>query len=44
VNDQEGWILWSVGPDGIDNDGEIEYDPTNGSTSGGDIVRYADRF
>lgn len=44
VNGQEGWIVLSVGPDRIDNDGEIEYDLSNGTTSNGDIIRYADRF
>ncbi len=31
--------LYSVGPDGIDQRGELVYDPTNGTISPGDIVR-----
>lgn len=31
--------LYSVGPDGIDQRGALEYDPTNGTVSSGDIVR-----
>lgn len=31
--------LWSVGPDEIDSEGRIVYDPTNGTVSAGDIVR-----
>jgi len=31
--------LYSVGPDGIDQQGELVYDPTNGTISSGDIVR-----
>jgi len=42
VNDEERWVLWSWGPDGADNGAAIEYDPTNGTTSRGDIVRYSD--
>lgn len=34
--------LWSIGPDGIDDNGMITYDPTNGLTSRGDIVYPAD--
>jgi len=44
VNGQDGWILWGVGPDKQDNDGEFEYDPSNGTISSGDIIRAADRF
>lgn len=36
---KNSWKLYSVGPDKIDNEGEITYDPTNGSVSEGDIVR-----
>ena len=34
------WILWSFGPDIIDDEGAEFYDPTNGVVSNGDIVRY----
>jgi len=34
--------LYSVGPDGIDDQGEFVYDPTNGTISEGDIVRTVD--
>ena len=33
------WKLYSLGPDEIDNAGEIIYDPTNGTKSEGDIIR-----
>ncbi|MBI1784515.1 hypothetical protein HYR69_05170, partial [Candidatus Sumerlaeota bacterium] len=33
------WMAYSVGPDGRDDGGEVIYDPTNGSTSAGDIIR-----
>lgn len=29
--------LWSLGPDAINNGAAVSYDPTNGTTSGGDI-------
>ena len=32
-------LLYSIGPDRIDQGGEIAYDPTNGTTSSGDIIR-----
>ena len=34
----EQFICYSVGPDVTDDHGAIEYDPTNGTTSRGDIV------
>jgi hypothetical protein len=34
-----GYLIWSVGPDGVDDAGEIRYDPTNGTHSRGDVVR-----
>ena len=34
------WTFWSHGPDGVDDHGVILYDPTNGTLSGGDIVRF----
>ena len=33
----KGWVLYAVGPDGQDDRGEVEYDPTNGTMSSGDI-------
>jgi hypothetical protein len=33
------WTLRSIGPDGADDSGSTLYDPTNGTVSGGDIVR-----
>jgi hypothetical protein len=30
--------IWSVGPDGRDDSGDVAYDPTNGLNSCGDIV------
>ncbi len=32
-------VIWSVGPDLADQRAEIEYDPTNGTISAGDILR-----
>jgi hypothetical protein len=32
-------VIFSIGPDGLSNDGALVYDPSNGSTSAGDIVR-----
>ena len=31
-------LVYSVGPDGADNSGAFEYDPTNGTISGGDVI------
>lgn len=36
--DWEHQAIWSIGPDQKNNHGRITYDPTNGSTSAGDIV------
>jgi hypothetical protein len=33
------FILWGIGPDGKNDDGQIIYDLNNGITSSGDIVR-----
>lgn len=33
------WILWSIGPDGEDNSGDLVFDSTNGAFSDGDIIR-----
>lgn len=37
INDED-FILWSVGPDGKDDDGRILFYQKNGLNSGGDIV------
>ena len=34
--------MYSVGPDGIDGRAEVTFDPTNGTISGGDVVRVID--
>ena len=34
-------IAWSPGPDGIDEQARLSYDPTNGTLSGGDIIVFA---
>jgi hypothetical protein len=39
LDDQKGWIVWSIGPDGEDDFGEKGYDPGRGTFSVGDIVR-----
>ena len=33
------FLLWGIGPDGKNDDGQIVYDQNNGFTSSGDIVR-----
>jgi hypothetical protein len=38
INDND-FILWGIGPDGKNDDGQIVYDQNNGLTSSGDIVR-----
>lgn len=37
--DHERQLVWSVGPDRKNNDALIEYDPTNGVLSVGDVIR-----
>lgn len=39
VKDETGMYAYSVGPDFIDDKAKITYDPTNGTTSLGDIVQ-----
>ncbi|MBX7245958.1 MAG: prepilin-type N-terminal cleavage/methylation domain-containing protein [Candidatus Sumerlaeaceae bacterium] len=34
------WTVWSFGPDLADNHGIILYDPTNGTVSPGDMMRF----
>jgi hypothetical protein len=36
--DGADWLVWSIGPDRMDQSATIEYDPTNGTTSAGDIL------
>lgn len=38
VHPDGGFVLWSIGPDRIDQSAALLYDPTNGTVSGGDIV------
>lgn len=38
INDTD-FLLWSIGPDGKNDDGKIVYNQNNGLTSSGDIVR-----
>jgi hypothetical protein len=38
INDND-FILWGIGPDGKNDDGQVVYDQNNGLTSSGDIVR-----
>lgn len=38
------WILWSPGPDGEDDGGTIQYDPTNGTMSRGDLIVFPEVF
>jgi len=33
------WTLWSVGPDGTDDEAKVPYDPAQGAAGKGDIVR-----
>lgn len=33
------WIIYSPGPDTTDDSGAINYDPTNGTVSAGDVIR-----
>jgi hypothetical protein len=35
---------WSPGPSGKDEGGQISYDPSNGTTSRGDIVTFPEGF
>lgn len=38
IEENGEYILWSIGPDGIDNDGKMEYDRASGLTGSGDII------
>lgn len=40
VQEAEGWLLYSIGPDGVDDGGQTEYDPMSGPAGPGDIVRH----
>jgi outer membrane lipoprotein-sorting protein len=39
TTDPKNWEVWSIGPDGKDDQGGIWYDPAKGFVSPGDIVR-----
>ena len=39
----ENWLLWSYGPDLDMEFDQIEYDPSNGAVSNGDIYRIGER-
>jgi hypothetical protein len=34
------WTVWSFGPDMDDDHGVILYDPSNGTVSNGDLMRF----
>jgi hypothetical protein len=36
--EKDAYILYSVGPDGVDDSGIVTYDPSNGTSSKGDLV------
>jgi len=36
------WFAYSIGPDGRDDGAAVLYDPTNGTISAGDIIRFKD--
>jgi hypothetical protein len=38
IPEKDAYVLYSVGPDGLDDSGIVIYDPTNGTTSRGDLV------
>lgn len=38
------FTIWSPGPDGQDDGGQIAYDATNGSISRGDLLAFPERF
>ncbi|MBN1901944.1 hypothetical protein JW926_11535 [Candidatus Sumerlaeota bacterium] len=40
--DYKSFLLYSIGPDGADQKGNLFYDPTNGATSSGDIIQIVD--
>ena len=39
INNQDGYMIYSVGPDGVDDKGLVNYYENNGLRSTGDIVR-----
>ena len=41
---QKALVAWSPGPDGVDDAGRLAYDPTNGSTSRGDILAFPEGY
>jgi hypothetical protein len=36
------FLIWGIGPDGINDNGQIIYDPSNGISSRGDIIQTND--
>lgn len=38
IPEKDAYVIYSVGPDGIDDSGLVIYDPTNGTSSKGDLV------
>lgn len=41
---EKALVIWSPGPDGVDDGGRIVYDPTNGTISGGDLVVFPEGY
>lgn len=41
---EKALVIWSPGPDGMDDGGRIVYDPTNGTISGGDLVVFPEGY
>lgn len=41
ISPSKFWYVYSVGPDNTDNLGMLLYDPTNGTVSAGDVVRFS---
>lgn len=40
---ESAWVVWWPGPDGIDDGGRIQYDPTNGTVSRGDLIVFPEK-
>jgi len=38
ASSEEAFVVYSIGPDGVDDSGAVWYDPTNGSMSAGDLI------
>ncbi|MCX7014059.1 MAG: hypothetical protein NTW86_16150 [Candidatus Sumerlaeota bacterium] len=41
---EKAFVIWSAGPDGVDDGGRICYDPTNGTTSRGDLLVFPEGY